>query len=224
MKSHLKTDLHGVKIHILGINNKNHFLAKNINTIELQEAVIIYLLKLTACRPGSKKNDKTDDEPSGFGIANMRVNDITLLGDNTVRLQFITKGGTEYDGTHEVSKRVYALLEKYYNGDETLEKVFNVNESKRVKRPLFNQIKYSEFAAEMKRKYEVYPKDFRTYVASTRFQEELNSFSYRNPDADEQTKLEESKNFYKNAWDIVQRLLLNDFVDPYIDPRITVAW
>lgn len=156
----------------------------------------------------------------------MRVNDITLIGDNTVRLRFKAKRGTEYDGTHEVSGRVYELLEKYYNGDETLEKVVNMDESKRVKRPLFNQTKYSEFAAGMKSIYEIFPKDFRTYEASTRFEKELNSLSRSNPDADEQTKLKELKNFYKNAREIVQRLLLhkNDSVDPYIDPRITVAW
>lgn len=63
--------------------------------MELQRAVI-YLLKLTACRPGSKKDGKTDDEQSAIGIANMRVNDITVLENNTVRLRFRTKRGTEY--------------------------------------------------------------------------------------------------------------------------------
>lgn len=194
--------------------------------MELQRAVIFYLLKLTACRPGSKKDDKTDDEPSGTGIASMRVNDITLLANNKVYIKFRTKGSTEYDGTHEVSKRVYELLEKYCSGHETLEKFVNLDEIERGKRPLFNQTKYSEFAAEMKKIYGIYPKDVRTYEASTRFEMELNKFTYSNPDADEQTKLKEMKKFHKNAREIVQRLLLHkeDSVDPYIDPRITVAW
>lgn len=196
--------------------------------MELQGAVIIYLLELTACRPGSKETNKKDSDPSGIGIANLRVNNITLSHENNkVRLQFITKGGKKYDKIHEVSERVYKLLKKYRSGSETLAQWSNMKETEKEKRPLFNQIEYSEFAKKIKDTYGVELKDIRTYVATNRFKQELNSFSSRYSDADEKTRIEELKNFHQNARKIVQDLLLHindDSRDYYIDPRITVEW
>lgn len=62
--------------------------------------------------------------------------------------------------TYEVSERVYELLEKYCSGHETLEEFVYMGEIERGKRPLFNQIKYPEFAAEMKKYTEYIPKIF----------------------------------------------------------------
>lgn len=193
---------------------------------------------MTGCRPGSLENDPKVDDPSGRGIANLRVGHITLpkMMTDHIHLHFKTKYHTPYNEQHKVNTKVYELLKKFLGDAETMFDHATTSSSMRcdgiiAKRRVFNHVKYSDFAKYLNQKYGMQPRDFRTHKASTVFETELNKrtneWTRTNPDADEQNKITELTKIYGEVREEVKELLNHKDIkcsDCYIDPRIIVAW
>lgn len=191
---------------------------------------------MTGCRPGSLGNDRKDDNPSGRGIANLRVGHITLFDDDHINLHFIAKRHSEYDKKHKVDTRVYKLLKKFLGDGGTMLRHVTTTSTQRchkinAKRPVFNHVNYSDLEMHLDKKYGIKPRDFRTFRASNVFETELNDraneWTRTNPDADEQTQITELTQIYGEARKKIKELLNHKDIkygDNYIDPRIIVAW
>lgn len=176
-------------------------------------SVIIYLLDHTGYRPGVKRE-------GGVGIRTLRVEHITLLGDNRVRLNFFGKHQVEYDKYNEVDPRVYKLLGKFLSNktDDDL---------------VFDQVSYQYLNDHLKENYGgITSCVFRTYKGSSMFETEVSKLTEKwlndQPNADPQNK---SQLLIKNCYDVARNKVkdklnhINEVSgDNYIDPRIIVAW
>lgn len=172
------------------------------------------MLILTGYRPGSKENCPQDANPSGRGIANLRVGHIRAMrieGDShKLHIDFIGKHEVRYNKILSIDEKVYRLLKIYRENNQTLYPVVEPT------RKLFNFVEYSDVEAWLK-KFHLQPKDIRTYRASDLFEKELKNA----------TNLENIKTIYNEVRMKVRDLLCHGdlrTLHRYIDPRIVFAW
>lgn len=176
-------------------------------------SVIIYLLDQTGYRPGVK-------EEGGVGIRTLRVEHITMLDENYVRLNFIGKHRVEYDKPNKVDPRVYKLLEEFLSNKTDHDLVFD-------------KVSYVYLNNHLKNKYDgITSGVFRTYKGSSMFETEVSKLTEKwlndHPNADPQNQFQLLK---ENCYDVARNKVkekLNHIKevsgDNYIDPRIIVAW
>lgn len=128
-----------------------------------QLATALYFIDRFALRVGGKKDKK--EEADTVGVTSLRVEHITLVPPNIVKLDFLAKDSVRYCKKVSVPKLVYENLEKFTN-------------SKNKKDQLFDKIS----ASSMNDYLEDFMKDltakvFRTYNASFLFQKELDKIN-----------------------------------------------
>ncbi len=128
-----------------------------------QLSTALYFIDKFALRVGGKKDKK--EEADTVGVTSLRVEHITLIPPNVVKLDFLAKDSVRYCKKVKVPKPIYDNLENFIR-------------NKNNKDQLFNMIS----ASSMNDFLETYMKNltakvFRTYNASFLFQKELDKIN-----------------------------------------------
>lgn len=160
-----------LKKHINKIRNDNNenLLSSSIKTKQL--ATALYLIDNFALRVG---NEKSEDEADTVGVTSLRCEHVFLLGDNTIKFDFLGKDSIRYVNKVHVQENVYNNIEDFMNGKKKDDDLFDLINSTEIN----NYIKsYGDYTAKV----------FRTFNASITFQQDLNNINekyktYNKPD------------------------------------------
>lgn len=125
-----------------------------------QLATSLYFIDNFSLRVGGKKNTK--DKADTVGVTSLRVEHLTLLGTDTIKLDFLGKDSIRYCKKSKVSKEVFDNL-----------RIFTKDKNK--KDQLFDKINSSQLNEYLNDYMNgLTAKVWRTYNASNTFQKELN--------------------------------------------------
>lgn len=154
--------------------NEKNLVSDDFKTKQL--ATALYLIENLALRIG---NEKGKDEADTVGVTSLRIEHITLLEKNKVKLDFLGKDSIRYTKKFEVSDIIYSNLGLFM-------------QDKNRKNELFGKIN----ASELNRYIQDFMKGltskvFRTMNASKLFQKELNKITskYETYDNDDKINL-----------------------------------
>lgn len=129
------------------------------NTKTKQLATALYFIDHLALRVGGKKDSK--EEADTVGVTSLRVEHLTLLEDNTIKLDFLGKDSVRYCRKVNVITNVYKNLEEFIKNKTKKEDLFDLIASSSLNDYL------NSFMEGLTAKV------WRTYNASTVFQKEL---------------------------------------------------
>tara|TARA_B100000768_G_scaffold135297_1_gene126082 strand:- start:3596 stop:5245 length:1650 start_codon:yes stop_codon:yes gene_type:complete len=124
-----------------------------------QLATALYFIDNLALRVGGKKDSK--EQADTVGVTSLRVEHITFLENNTIKLDFLGKDSIRYCQKVSVDSRVYLNLQQFTNEKDKKKDLFNMIDSKSLNSYLENFLKG------------LTAKVWRTYNASSLFQKEL---------------------------------------------------
>ena len=125
-----------------------------------QLATALYFIDNFALRVGGKKNTK--EKADTVGVTSLRVEHLTLLGGDTIKLDFLGKDSIRYCKKSKVSNEVFNNLKDFMS-------------SKNKKEQLFDKISSSSLNDYLDSFMNgLTAKVWRTYNASNTFQKELN--------------------------------------------------
>ena len=130
----------------------------NINKKQL--ATALYFIDNFALRVGGKKNTK--EKADTVGVTSLRVEHLTLLGTDTIKLDFLGKDSIRYCKKSKVSKEVFDNLNEFVKGKNKKDQLFDKISSSSLNDYL------DSFMSGLTAKV------WRTYNASNTFQKELN--------------------------------------------------
>jgi DNA topoisomerase-1 len=136
---------------------ESDIISEDLKTKQL--ATALYFIDELALRVGGKKDSK--EEADTVGVTSLRVEHLTLLGDNTIKLDFLGKDSVRFCKKVSVLANVYKNLE-------------NFTQNKNKKDDLFDLINSSSMNDYLNSFMEgLTAKVWRTYNASLVFQKEL---------------------------------------------------
>ena len=124
-----------------------------------QHATALYFIDNLALRVGGKKDTK--DEADTVGVTSLRVEHLTLLEDNTIKLDFLGKDSVRYCKKINVIKLIYANLLDFIKNKNKKDELFD----------LINSSSLNEYLDSFMKGLTA--KVWRTYNASYLFQKEL---------------------------------------------------
>ena len=127
-----------------------------------QLATALYLIENFALRVG---NEKGDDEADTVGVCSLRIEHISLLNENKVKLDFLGKDSIRYQNIVQVDEKVYNNLSDFMQGKSKKEDLFD----------LINSVQLNSYIGDMMNGLTA--KVFRTYNASYLFQNEINKIN-----------------------------------------------
>jgi DNA topoisomerase I len=130
------------------------------NNSKKQLATALYFIDNFALRVGGKKNTK--EKADTVGVTSLRVEHLTLLGTDTIKLDFLGKDSIRYCKKSKVSKEVFDNLNEFIKGKNKKEQLFDKISSSGLNDYL------DSFMSGLTAKV------WRTYNASNTFQKELN--------------------------------------------------
>jgi DNA topoisomerase-1 len=161
------------KINTIRKENNNNLLSSDITTKQL--ATALYFIDTLALRVG---NDKSEDETDTVGVTSLRVEHITLLNNNIIKLDFLSKDSVRYVKELEVNDIIYKNINEFIQNKELDENLFDLINSNLLNKYL--QTFMSELTAKV----------FRTFNASNLFSEELKKITDKYEKYDKPDKLE----------------------------------
>lgn len=141
------------------INDKN---MHSNNRVLKQISTAVYFIDKFALRIGNEKNE---DEADTVGVVSLRVEHIQLLGNNTIKLDFLGKDSVRYNKKLIVEQIVYKNIEEFIAEKAPSDKLFD----------LINPIDVNKYLQNFMPNLTA--KVFRTYNASNMFQKELDKIS-----------------------------------------------
>lgn len=147
-----------LKKRIKKIRERNYENMTSDDPVTMQSATALYLIDTLALRIG---NEKREDEADTVGVTTLKIKNITLLDDNTIRLDFVGKDSIRYTNKIKVPAKVYQNLEKLTNGKTKDEYLFPNVQAEQLNKYISNFMK------------NLTSKVFRTYNASYLMQIEL---------------------------------------------------
>jgi DNA topoisomerase I len=124
-----------------------------------QLATALYFIDNLALRVGGKKNKK--EKADTVGVTSLRVEHLTLIPPNTIKLDFLGKDSIRYCKKVNVLNDVYRNLESFINNKDKKESLFDKINSNMLNEYLNSFLK------------NLTAKVWRTYNASLLFQKEL---------------------------------------------------
>jgi DNA topoisomerase-1 len=128
-----------------------------------QLATALYFIDNFALRVGGKKNTK--EKADTVGVTSLRVEHLTLLGDNNIKLDFLGKDSIRYCKKSKVTNLVYKNLIDFISGKDKKEDLFD----------LINNSSLNDYLNSFMKGLTA--KVWRTYNASNTFQKELDKVS-----------------------------------------------
>lgn len=165
------------------LKNKINTIRKTNATILTHEkkkyrqlATALYLIDKLALRVG---NEKGKDKADTVGVSTLKVKNIKLLGNNTIKLDFLSKDSVRYYNTYQVDdENVYKNLEEFKVNKNDNDQLFDLISSNDINNYIVSYIK------------NVTSRTFRTMNASYLFQKKLNEITkkYKNEKNNEKNK------------------------------------
>jgi len=150
---------------------------KNLNSDDYktkQLATALYFIENLALRIG---NEKGSDEADTVGVTSLRIEHITLLDSNKVKLDFLGKDSVRYTNKFEVDDIIYQNLKLFI-------------QEKNRKNDLFGEINACELNKYIQNFMKgLTSKVFRTMNASKLFQKELNKVTSKYDSYDDDDKV-----------------------------------
>lgn len=158
------------KISIIRKQNDINLKSEDNNLKQL--ATALYLIDTLALRVG---NEKSDDESDTVGVTSLRVEHITILDNNKIKLDFYGKDSVRYVKELQVNNLVYNNIKEFIINKNSDDSLFD----------LINSISLNKYLQTFMP--ELTAKVFRTFNASNLFSEELNKITekydkYNKPD------------------------------------------
>lgn len=159
-----------LKKQINTIRKENEINLRSSDKTLKQLATALYLIDTLALRVG---NEKSDDESDTVGVTSLRVEHITILDNNKIKLDFYGKDSVRYVKELQVNENVYTNIKEFMkNKDDNLFDLINSNSLNKYLQTFM---------------IELTAKVFRTFNASNLFYEELNKITekydkYNKPD------------------------------------------
>jgi DNA topoisomerase-1 len=129
------------------------------NDKQRQLATALYFIDSLALRAGGKKDSK--EEADTVGVTSLRVEHLTLLDNNTIKLDFLGKDSVSYCKKINVISQVYSNLQDFIKNKSNKEEIFHL-----ITATTLNEYLTSFFNG-------LTSKVWRTYNASHIFQKEL---------------------------------------------------
>jgi DNA topoisomerase-1 len=159
-----------LKKKINAIRKQNDINLRSSDKTLKQLATALYLIDTLALRVG---NEKSEDESDTVGVTSLRVEHITILDNNKIKLDFYGKDSVRYVKELQVNELVYANIKEFMKNRE--DNLFDLINSTSLNKYL------QTFMPELTAKV------FRTFNASNLFSEELNKITekyekYNKPD------------------------------------------
>ena len=149
------------KINNIRETYENALTNDNMKTRQL--ATALYFIDNLALRVGGKKDSK--EEADTVGVSSLRVEHITLLDDNTIKLDFLGKDSIRYCKKINVHTNVYENLKLFTKDKSHKEDLFD----------LINANQLNEYLNSFMKG--LTSKVWRTYNASNTFQKELDKLT-----------------------------------------------
>lgn len=199
------------------IKNIQNDYRKNWGSDDLetkQIAVALYFIDTLLLRAGNEKDKGEDkDEVGTYGCCSLLVKHITLLHNNYIELEFLSKQSIPYKKRVVVEPIVYKNLEQFISKKQPEDKLFDKLSAKKVNAYLETIMNGLTI------------KVFRTYNASVQFEKFLKQLTSELINPSDNNELKKAHN--KASEEVAK--LLNHTTDTttlksYIDPRITYAW
>jgi DNA topoisomerase-1 len=131
-----------------------------------QLATALYFIDNMALRVGGSKDTK--EESDTVGVTSLRVEHITLLDNNTIKLDFLGKDSVRYCKKQLVHPQVYINIQEFMKNKTKKDELFNLISSNMLNEYLNSFIKG------------LTAKVWRTYNASLLFQKELDKVKEEN--------------------------------------------
>lgn len=158
------------------IREKNLENMSSTNPVERQIATAVYLIDTFALRVG---NEKGRDEADTVGVTSLRVEHISLLDNDTIKLDFLGKDSVRYLNSETVDHIAYMNLDEFIKNKSPQDKLFDLITTNDVNKYLQTFMKG------------LTAKVFRTFNASYLFSQELNKINkkYENYSGPDKIKL-----------------------------------
>jgi DNA topoisomerase-1 len=172
------------KIHKIREKNEVNMNSKDEETRQL--ATALFLIDKLALRIG---NEKKEDEADTVGITTLKIKNVSLLDDYTIKLDFLGKDSIRYVNKFKVPNIVYNNI-----------KAFHDDPNKGNNDDLFNLINADSLNRYIKQfMKKLTSKVFRTYNASYLMQIELKKISNKYKDYDKDDKIQKMHYEYEMA-------------------------
>jgi DNA topoisomerase-1 len=161
-----------LKSKISVIRKENDINLKSSDNTLKQLSSALYLIDTLALRVG---NEKSEDESDTVGVTSLRVEHITILDNNKIKLDFYGKDSVRYVKELQVTDLVYDNIKEFMKNKNKDDNLFDLINSNSLNKYLQNFM--SELTAKV----------FRTFNASNLFSEELSKITekyekYNKPD------------------------------------------
>ena len=165
---------------------------KKINTENLtsenekvrQLATALYFIDKLALRVGNEKGKKEADT---VGVSSLRVEHVRLLGNDKVKLDFLSKDSVRYKKKFIVEPQIYRNLILFTENKKNKHQLFDLINSADINKYLQNFMK------------KLTSKVFRTMNASSLFQKELNKITAKFENYNEEDKINLILNEFNKA-------------------------
>lgn len=138
--------------------NIHNLISKSTDVKTKQLATALYLIDNLALRVG---NEKGENEADTVGVCSLRVEHITLLENNEIKLDFLGKDSVQYLRTVIIEPEVYRSIILFVKNKKASDDLFDL-----IDPPTLNNYLKTIMP-------DLTAKVFRTYNASKLFQEEL---------------------------------------------------
>jgi DNA topoisomerase I len=151
--------------HIANIrkNNYNNIIDNSTDNKTKQLGCALYLIDKLALRVG---NEKGEDEADTVGVCSLRVEHVSLLDNNKIKLDFLGKDSIRYEKMVQIDSNVYTQIMKFIRGKKKTDDIFD--EITPTMLNIYLKSMMDDLTAKV----------FRTYNASILFQTELNEIQH----------------------------------------------
>jgi DNA topoisomerase-1 len=172
------------KINIIRKTNFENITSPSVEKKTKQLACALYLIDNLALRVG---NEKGEDEADTVGVCSLRVEHISFLDDNKIKLDFLRKDSVRYVNTVKINEDVYKVLESFTRNKKKSDDLFD----------LINPSMLNIYLKSMME--ELTAKVFRTFNASHLFQNEISGINSKFDNYKDEDKLNVLLDFYNKA-------------------------
>lgn len=151
------------KINIIRKTNASLLIHENKKYRQL--ATALYLIDKLALRVG---NEKGKDKADTVGVSTLKVKNIKLMENNTIKLDFLSKDSVRYYNTYQVDDdNVYKNIEEFIKNKNENDQLFDIITSNDINNYITSYIQNAT------------SRTFRTMNASYLFQKKLNEIALK---------------------------------------------
>jgi DNA topoisomerase-1 len=166
------------------IREKNDNNMQSDDAISRQHATALYLIDKLALRIG---NEKKEDEADTVGVTTLKIKNVSLIDNNTIKLDFLGKDSIRYVNKIKVPDIVYKNIKEFHSSKDNADDLFD----------LISADSLNKYIKQFMKK--LTSKVFRTYNASYLMQIELKKITNKYRDYDKEDKLTKIQHEYEMA-------------------------